>query len=129
VSSTLIDGDEQTSVASLRRLVQEFVAQRDWEQFHSPKNLSMALAIEAAELMEHFQWITPEDSRQLRFNPERSTAVAEELSDVVCYAMALANAMNIDIAQALRAKMQKNAQKYPADEFRGRFGHDDPPKS
>jgi NTP pyrophosphatase (non-canonical NTP hydrolase) len=84
------------------------------------------LAIEVAELMEHFQWITTEASRDLASDAEKKTAVAEELADVVCYALALANVMDIDVSQALTAKMEKNAKKYPAAEFRGRFGHDDP---
>ena len=118
--------DAATTVEQLRAIVRQFVAERDWEQFHSPKNLSMALAIEAAELMEHFQWITTEASRALANDVQRRDEVAEELSDVVCYAFALANVMGIDISQSLTAKMAKNAAKYPADQFRGRFGHDDP---
>ena len=103
--------------------------ERDWRQFHSPKNLSMSLAIEAAELMEHFQWIGSEASRALASDDARRREVAAELADVVCYALALANELGIDISQALAAKMAKNAEKYPAAEFRGRFGHDDPAKS
>jgi dCTP diphosphatase len=86
----------------------------------------MALAIEAAELMEHFQWITTEASRTLADDALRRDEVAEELSDVICYALAMANAMGIDVSRSLTAKMAKNAVKYPASEFRGRFGHDDP---
>jgi len=121
--------DSHATVEQLRSLVRQFVDERDWRQFHSPKNLSMALAIEAAELMEHFQWITTDASRDIAADPQQLSAVAEELSDVICYALALANEMGIDISQSLSAKMLKNAQKYPAAEFRGRFGHDDPPKS
>ena len=119
------DQDDTTTVAQLRQLVAEFVAQRDWSQFHSPKNVSMALAIEVAELMEHFQWITPEASRTLPKDPEKLAAVAEELSDVFGYTLALANELGIDISTAFRAKMIKNATKYPVDEFRGRYGPDD----
>jgi dCTP diphosphatase len=114
--------DETTTIADLRELVRQFVDARDWRQFHTPKNLSMSLAIEAAELMEHFQWLTPEESRQLSDEPERLLAVGEELADVLCYALALANELGLDVATALRDKMVKNAQKYPADEFRGRYG-------
>jgi dCTP diphosphatase len=114
--------DETTTIAELRELVRQFVDARDWRQFHTPKNLSMSLAIEAAELMEHFQWLTPEESRQLSDEPERLLAVGEELADVLCYALALANELGLDVATALRDKMVKNAQKYPADEFRGRYG-------
>jgi dCTP diphosphatase len=117
--------DQTTSVADLRKLVAEFVDQRDWQQFHSPKNLSMSLAIEAAELMEHFQWLTIEQSRAVANEPEKLGEVADELADVLCYALAMANELKIDLADAIRAKMIKNELKYPAAEFRGRFGLDD----
>jgi len=117
--------DAQTTLAQLRQLVDDFVAERDWRQFHSPKNVSMALAIEAAELMEHFQWLTPEESRTVAAQPDKLAAVGEELADVLCYALALANELGIDVATAMRAKMVKNCQKYPAAEFRGRDGPED----
>jgi dCTP diphosphatase len=119
-------GDEETTVAQLRDLVRRFVDERNWRQFHSPKNLSMSLAIEAAELMEHFQWLSAEESRALAADDHRKAAVAEELADVLSYALALANAMQIDVSSAMRDKMVKNARKYPADAFFGRFGPDDP---
>jgi dCTP diphosphatase len=117
--------DSTTTVAELRQLVADFVSERDWSQFHSPKNVSMALAIEAAELMEHFQWLTIEDSRRLAADPQKLAEVAEELADVVGYSFALANELGIDLATAIRAKMTKNAKKYPAKEFRGRYKRDD----
>jgi dCTP diphosphatase len=119
--------DANTTVAELKKLIGDFVAERDWSQFHSPKNISMALAIEVAELMEHFQWLTTEASRRIVDDPETLAAVAEELADVVGYSFALANELGIDVSSAMRAKMIKNAQKYPADEFRGRFGPEDKP--
>ncbi len=112
--------DKQTTVAELRRIVRQFVDEREWQKFHAPKNLCMALSIEVAELAEHFQWISAEESRQLK-DPETAEAVADELADVVCYALALANELDIDLSSALRAKMVKNRQKYPASEFRGKF--------
>lgn len=118
--------DDDTPVVALRKLVSDFVLERDWQQFHTPKNVAMALAIEAAELMEHFQWLTPEQSREVAEQPEKLNQVAEELADVVCYALALANELKIDVTSALHDKMEKNRRKYPADEFRGRFGPDDP---
>jgi dCTP diphosphatase len=117
--------DQTTTLSDLRRLVAEFVAKRDWNQFHSPKNLSMSLAIEAAELMEHFQWLTVDESRALVEHPKKIAEVGEELADVLCYALALANELKLDVSQAVRDKMVKNEAKYPADEFRGRFGKDD----
>ncbi len=102
------------------------MGQRDWHQFHTPKNLSIALAIEAAELMEHFQWIDAQESRAVAHDPARRAAVGEELADVVCYALAMANELGIDVSDALRQKMVKNAQKYPVDRYRGRWGDGDP---
>src|SRR5690349_18592815 len=113
--------DSTTTVSELRKIIADFVAERDWSQFHTPKNVSMALAIEAAELMEHFQWLTPEASRGLASDPERLAEVGEELADVIGYSLALANELGIDISVAIRAKMVKNAAKYPADKYRGRY--------
>jgi len=117
--------DATTTMAELRQIVADFVAERDWSQFHTPKNVSMALAIEAAELMEHFQWLTAEASRGIVAEPEKLSAVAEEIADVVGYSIALANELGIDLSQTIRAKMIKNAVKYPADKYRGRFGPED----
>ena len=113
--------DNKTTVAELRKLVADFVAERDWSQFHSPKNVSMALAIEAAELMEHFQWLTTDASRELATEPEKLADVGEELADVIGYSFALANELGLDISSAVRAKMLKNAQKYPAEKYRGKY--------
>jgi dCTP diphosphatase len=119
--------DQSTTLSELRKLVADFVAQRDWNQFHSPKNLSMSLAIEAAELMEHFQWLTIDQSRAVAQDSKKLSEVADELADVMCYALALANELQLDVAEVVRGKMIKNAQKYPAEEYRGRFGNDDRP--
>jgi len=118
--------DSETTVAQLRERVEQFVADRHWHQFHTPKNLSMSLAIEAAELMEHFQWLTAEQSRELK--PEKLAEVGEELADVVTYALAMANERRIDLSAAVIDKMAKNERKYPAEEYRGLFGRDDPNK-
>jgi NTP pyrophosphatase (non-canonical NTP hydrolase) len=118
--------DAATTVAQLRQLVADFVDRRDWHRFHTPKNLAMSLAIEAAELMEHFQWLTPEQSRALAGQPERLAVVAEELADVLAYLLAVANELGLDLSTAFAAKMAANERKYPAEEYRGRFGPDDP---
>jgi NTP pyrophosphatase (non-canonical NTP hydrolase) len=117
----MASSDNTTTIAELRKLVADFVAERDWSQFHSPKNVSMALAIEAAELMEHFQWLTTDASRELAADPEKLAEVGEELADVIGYSFALANELGLDISSAVRAKMVKNAQKYPAEKYRGRY--------
>jgi NTP pyrophosphatase (non-canonical NTP hydrolase) len=117
--------DERTTVAELRAVVRRFVDERDWHQFHSPKNLSMSLAIEVAELMEHFQWITTDVAWQVGRSREKREAIREELADVFCYVLALANELDLDLSGALADKMVKNAKKYPAERYRGRYGPED----
>jgi len=118
--------DTTTPLGQLRQLVADFIRDRAWEPFHTPKNLVMALAIEAAELMEHFQWLTPEQAEQVKDDEKKRSEVADELADVLCYVMALANRLEIDLSAAVQAKMLKNAKKYPVEEFRGFFGPEDP---
>lgn len=113
--------DDNATLQQLREIVAQFVGERQWQQFHAPKNIAMALAIEAAELMEHFQWITPEASRRAALSDQQVAAVAEEMSDVFCYIMALANELGVDLTSAFLAKMEKNRRKYPAEEYQGRF--------
>jgi NTP pyrophosphatase (non-canonical NTP hydrolase) len=105
--------DSTTTLAEVRAWTAAFVAERNWEQFHSPKNLSMSLAIEAAELMEHFQWIDIAESRRVVDDPAKLAAIGEELADVLSYTLALANSLGLDLSETLRAKMIKNAVKYP----------------
>ena len=105
--------DQTTTMNELRELVQLFVDERDWKSFHNPKNLSMSLAIEAGELMEHFQWLTLEEAAVLADDPKQKHAAGEEIADCLAYILSLANAMNIDLSEALRAKMIRNADKYP----------------
>jgi NTP pyrophosphatase (non-canonical NTP hydrolase) len=100
------------SLSDLRDALRAFAAERDWERFHGPKNLAMALIVEAAELVEHFQWLTAEESAGLA--PERLEAVGEEIADVLLYLVRMADVLGIDPVAAARAKMRKNALKYPA---------------
>jgi NTP pyrophosphatase (non-canonical NTP hydrolase) len=101
----------------LRDELRAFAAARDWDQFHSPRNLAAALAVEAAELLEPFQWLTEEQSRTLP--PETRAAVEEELADVLLYLVRLADKLDVDLAAAARAKITKNAEKYPVEKSRG----------
>jgi dCTP diphosphatase len=112
--------DTSTTVSELRERVLAFVRERDWEQFHSPKNLSMALAAEAAELMEHFLWATPEESRSVASDPAKRAKIAEELADVVIYALEFANITGLDVASSVEAKIAANARKYPVEKSKGR---------
>jgi NTP pyrophosphatase (non-canonical NTP hydrolase) len=112
--------DSVTTLAELKERVLAFARERDWEQFHAPKNLSMALAAEAAELMEHFLWASPEESRAVAIDPARRARIAEELADVVIYALEFANATGLDVAANIEAKIAANARKYPVEKARGR---------
>ena len=112
--------DDTTTVAALREGMRRFVAERNWEPFHSPKNLSMGAAIEAAELMEHFLWIDNDASRQVIHDAVKMREIADEMADVACYLLALSNTLGIDLSEAVFAKLAKNALKYPAEEYRGR---------
>jgi len=105
------------SLEDLRNQLRAFADARDWEQFHSPKNLAMALIVEAAELTEHFQWLTETQSQTL--DPEKREQVAQELADVFLYLVRLADRLDIDLMDAAQRKLVINAQKYPADKVRG----------
>ena len=102
----------------LRDRLREFVDERDWQQFHTPKNLAMALAGEAAEIMEIFQWLTPEQSAHLP--EEKMTEIRDEIGDVLIYLVRLADQLGIDPMEAANQKMEKNRKKYPAHLVRGR---------
>src|SRR5262249_53584303 len=113
--------DSQTTVHDLREAIRHFVEERDWRQFHDPKNLAMSIAIESAELMEHFQWVRSEDLTAVAVDEATRAEIREELADILCYALSFANALDIDVSQAVREKLVKNALKYPAERYRGRY--------
>lgn len=112
--------DNETTIGALKQRVQSFARERDWEQFHAPKNLSMALAAEAAELMEHFLWVEPAASSERAREPKRRKDIEDELADIVIYAMEFANMTGIDLSSAIQAKMEANALKYPVEKAKGR---------
>ena len=105
------------SLAALRVALRRFAAARDWQQFHTPKNLAMALCVEAAELLERFQWLTPEQSARL--DARRKRAIADEIADVLLYLTRLADVLEIDPLAAAQRKLRQNARKYPAVKARG----------
>lgn len=112
--------DANTTFAELKSRVLAFARERDWEQFHAPKNLSMALAAEAGELMEHFLWATSEASRATARDPAKRQKIEEELADVIIYALEFANMTGIDVAAVIEKKMEANARKYPVEKAKGR---------
>jgi dCTP diphosphatase len=108
VTSKLID------VHALEEALERFAADRNWHQYHSPKNLAMALAAEVGELVEVFQWMTEEQSRKVAADPATAQAVRDELADVMLYLVRMSNVLGVDLDQAVRDKLARNAQKYPA---------------
>lgn len=105
------------SLAQLRARINTFVAERDWAQFHTPKNLAMAMIVEAAELVEQFQWDTPADSQTL--TPEKREAVSHELADTFVYLLRIAEVLDIDLIVAANEKVDLNAKKYPVEKAKG----------
>lgn len=103
--------------SQLRALVRQFVDERDWDQFHTPKNLSAALSVEAAELLEHFQWLHQGDAAEL--GASKLVEVRHEMADVLVYLVRLADKLDVDLVQAVEEKMVLNRAKYPADQVRG----------
>ncbi len=106
-----------TNLIELRNAVRAFVSERDWDQYHSPKNLAMALSVEASELVEHFQWLTEEQSRQL--SEEKRTEVRHEMADVLIYLVRLADKLDVDLIAAANEKIELNAKKYPIEKAKG----------
>lgn len=110
--------DSKTTLQDLKDRMASFVHERDWEQFHTPKNLAMSIAIEAAELMEHFQWLTIEESKNL--SPDHLSDIGEELADIIIYSLSLTNTLGLDLSQIVSDKMEKNIRKYPSEKVKGK---------
>lgn len=108
------------SIGSLQQTLAEFAAERDWQQFHTPKNLAMALAGECGELLELFQWLTPEQSAEIMRDPASAARVREEVADVLAYLLRLADVLDVDLESALTSKIEANRRKYPVHLARGR---------
>lgn len=106
-----------TEIRKYQEIVREFAQERDWDQFHSPKNLAMALSVEVSELMEHFQWIKSEDSENL--TPEKKLQVANEMVDIIIYWLRLADKLNINFEESFERKFKENIEKYPVDLVKG----------
>jgi len=114
--------NQDTSIANIQQAVRNFRDARNWRQFHSPKNLSMSIAIEAAELMEHFQWLTTGQAAALaRQNAAARQEILEELADILIYCLSLADVLECNVSQIVFDKLAKNEAKYPAEKYQGRF--------
>lgn len=112
------DDVKSATLKALREEVRRFARERDWEQFHSPKNLAIGLSVEAGEVLEHFLWLSPEESGDL--SEDTREAVRLELADVFIYLIRLADTLDVDLAEAAREKIRLNAERYPVEKARGR---------
>jgi len=117
--------DDATTIDELRQLVRTFVTQREWESYHDPKSLAMSIAIEAAELMEHFQWLTTEQSRKLLEDEGPRWQIEDELADVFIYVLAFANTMETELSQIAQRKMARNQHRFPVEKVIGKLGDAD----
>jgi NTP pyrophosphatase (non-canonical NTP hydrolase) len=106
-------------VVKVQQQLRDFARERDWEQFHTPKNLASALAVEAAELLENFQWLTDKQALFVKDDAERMRRIEEEIADVTLYLLRLADVLSLDLQNAVDRKLRVNAAKYPADKARG----------
>ena len=116
-SACHVMGDTMSALTALQNRISRFVTMRAWHQFHSPKNLSMALSVEAAELMEHFQWLSQAESADLA--PAKKREVAAEMADVFIYLLRMAEQLEVDLIEAAERKMDENAEKYPVGKSKG----------
>ena len=113
--------DKGIMIHELKSLIESFVDERDWKQFHSPKNLAMSISIEAAELMELFQWLTLDEAKKVMKEGVLRENATDEIADVMIYALAFCQRNNIDVSYAIKLKMAKNMKKYPVEKFKGHF--------
>lgn len=110
---------EILDIEKLKNKIATFAKERDWEQFHNPKNLCMALSVEAAELMEIFQWLTPEQANNIHNDEKKCTMARDELADIMLYTIRMAHILEIDIPSAIESKIIKNGEKYPISKSKG----------
>jgi NTP pyrophosphatase (non-canonical NTP hydrolase) len=112
--------DSEVTLQDLKALVKDFIVKRDWVKYHNPKDLAEAICIEAAELLEVFQWSTVEEASSWKNVPSKLNSIKDELADVMIYCFSMANALNIDLSEAILKKLGKNETKYPTEEYFGR---------
>jgi len=114
--------DDEITISHLKKIVDKFVSESDWEKYHTPKNLAESISIEAAELLELFQWRNDREIEMFLEDPKFVSEIEEELADVLIYCISFANRLNIDISRAILSKMEKNKRKYPIDLYKGKLG-------
>jgi len=116
----LSKNDRNTVVKELLACVQEFLREREWEKYHNPKDLAESICIEAAELLQLFQWVKPEESEQFKKNHSKVKLIKEELADVVLYCLSMANVLDLDLTKTILDKIEQNKKKYPVDRYKGK---------
>ena len=116
----IVLADDETSISKLRVEVKSFISERSWEKYHTPKDIAESICVEAAELLQLFQWITPKESEDLSKDKTKIQRIKEELSDVIIYCLSMANAIDIDLSDAILEKLEQNKNKYPTDLYKGR---------
>jgi dCTP diphosphatase len=112
--------DFKVTFQEIKELIRDFVTRRNWEKYHNPKDLAEAICVEASELLEVFQWTTAEEASSWRNDPSRLDSIRDELADVLIYCFSMANALKIDLSEAILRKLEKNERKYPAEKYFGR---------
>jgi len=113
--------DDKTTLSELKEIMKNFVMEREWNKYHDPKNLSMSIAIEAAELMELFQWIKNEEAMAVKKDSDIYMEACDEISDIILYCLSLSNVLGIDLSTAITNKVKKNIEKYPKEKCRGDY--------
>lgn len=116
----MLRNDGNTVVEELIASVREFIRDRDWEKFHKLKDLAESICIEAAELLQLFQWISSEETAKFKTDPDRVARIKEELADVIIYCLSMANAMKIDVTHSVVKKLESNMKKYPVSQYKGK---------
>jgi len=112
--------DSEATVQELKELVRDFVHERSWEKYHNPKDLAEAICVETAELLEMFQWVSPEEAASWKNAPSKLNRIREELADVFIYCLSMANVMDINITEAVASKIKQNEKKYPLEKYYGK---------
>lgn len=112
--------DKNTNISELKEKVAEFIHERDWERFHNPKDLAVSISIEAAELLERFQWKSEKEIGELIKDEKEFQEIKEEVADILIYSLSMANRMDIDLSRAVEEKLEKNRKKYPVEKAKGR---------
>jgi len=121
VMNKIVFTDQLTTISELKRKVQEFIDERDWTNYHTPRNLAESISIESAELLEIFQWLTEQETKNLPGDKAKLDRIKEELADVMVYCISLANSTGIDISEAISSKIEKNVSKYPIEKVKGNY--------